>query len=250
MIERQSHADSGFGVSIVFSTVIHLAVFLLLFWYGSQAVQMTKEETYYVDLVNLPVSDPRGGSPSQTGNDTPAPLPPVPGEMALPKAPQKSVPLKQPVKPPAKAAESASEFSERMARLEKKQEAQQEEEAFARLREKVKGSGSGRAGTPAGGGKEAGSDYVTYIQSRLKDAFGKNMSRTSERPEMVVRLFIDTNGKISHKKTESSTNDRAFEISVLRTIDIASEKFPPPPNRKMFEGVFVFKREGISQNKP
>jgi colicin import membrane protein len=66
---------------------------------------------------------------------------------------------------------------------------------------------------------------------------------------MTVRIFIDTSGKLSRKKTERSSGDRAFEISVLRAIDTASEKFTPPPNRKVFEGVFVFKREGISPNK-
>jgi colicin import membrane protein len=67
---------------------------------------------------------------------------------------------------------------------------------------------------------------------------------------MAVRLFIDTDGKLARKKAERSSGDRAFEISVFRAIDAASEKFTPPPGRKVFEWVFVFKREGISPNRP
>jgi colicin import membrane protein len=103
---------------------------------------------------------------------------------------------------------------------------------------------------PAGSGKEAGSDYTAYIQSRLKDAFRETISYSSKNPEMVVRLFIDTNGKIARSRAERSTGDRAFEIAVLRAIDLASAKFTPPPNHKVFEGVFVFKPQGITQNKP
>jgi len=137
-----------------------------------------------------------------------------------------------------------------MARLERAAEAKQEEATLARLREKVKNQGSGRAGMPGAGGKEAGSDYLAYIQSRLKDAFQKTISHSSQNPEMAVRIFIDTDGKLSRKKAERSSGDRAFEISVLRAIDLASEHFTPPPNRKVFEGVFVFRRESIVPNKP
>jgi len=100
---------------------------------------------------------------------------------------------------------------------------------------------------PGATGKEAGSDYLAYIQSRLKDAFQKTINHTSKNPEMAVRIFIGSDGKLARTKAERSSGDRAFEISVFRAIDAASEKFPPPPGRKTFEGVFVFKREGISQ---
>ena len=134
--------------------------------------------------------------------------------------------------------------------LERAAEARQEEAALSRLREKVKSQGSGRAGMPGGVGKEAGSDYLAYLQSRLRDAFQKTIQHSSQNPEMSVRLFIDSDGKLARKKAERSSGDRAFEISVFRAIDAASEKFTPPPGRKVFEGVFVFKREGISPNRP
>jgi colicin import membrane protein len=247
------------GVSFIASTVIHLAVFLLLAWYGSHRAPLKIEETYYVDVVNLPVAAPQAGSPSQKGSSVPqAPIAPkaLTPPMALPSPPKpatKAEKAKQPAAP-AKASESAAEsasgFAERMARLERAAEARQEEAAMARLREKVRNQGSGRAGMPAGVGKEAGSDYLAYIQSRLKDSFQKTINHSSQNPEMSVRIFIDGDGKLTRKKAERSSGDRTFEISVFRAIDAASEKFAAPPGRKVFEGVFVFKREGISPTKP
>jgi colicin import membrane protein len=259
MTARTSTVDTGMGVSFIASTVIHLTVFLLLAWQGSHRAPLKIEETYYVDVVNLPVASPRSGSPAQSGNDAqqaPAPPPAKAAPMALPtpsKPGMKANTTKQAAtqrKTPESSSEPASEFAERMARLERAAEAKQEEAAMARLREKVKTQGSGRAGMPSGVGTEAGSDYLAYIQSRLKDAFQKTINHTSQFPEMSVRIFIDTDGKLSRKKVERSSGDRAFEISVFRAIDAASDKFTPPPGRKTFEGVFVFKREGISQTRP
>jgi colicin import membrane protein len=244
------------GVSFIVSAVIHLTVFLLVAWGAGRMTPLKIQDTYYVDIVNLPVAAPQAGSPSQKGSDVlPAPTPPktpvVP--MAVPKPTAKSQPgkpQKAPVKSKVSNAESSDEFAERMAKLKQADEAKQADAAIARMQEKIRKQGAGRAGMPAANGKEAGSDYLAYLQSRLKDAFHETISFTSKNPEMTVRLFIDTNGKLSRKKTERSSGDRAFEISVLRAIDAASEKFTPPPGRKMYEGVFVFKREGISQNKP
>jgi len=259
MSARTSKADTGIGVFFTVSAVIHLAVFLLLAWYDSHRTTPKIEETYYVDVVNLPVAAPQAGSPSQKGSDAQqaaappqAPAPP----MALPTPPgtgakaQTAKPPATPSKSSSPAAESSSEFAERMAKMERAAEARQEEAVLARLREKVRSQGSGRAGMPAGVGKEAGSDYMAYVQSRLQDAFQKTIQHSSQNPEMSVRLFIDSDGKLARKKAERSSGDRAFEISVFRAIDAASEKFTPPPGRKLFEGIFVFKREGISRNRP
>lgn len=259
MIARQAPADTGLGVSFICSTVIHLAVFLLVAWWGHRAPEnMTLQETYYVDVVNLPVADPRAGSPTQKGNDSeqappPPSVPENPMSMPAPPKPEAKGKAAKPAASIAKGNETVQEssaFAERMAKLENKAEAQHEAATLAQLRKRIKSSGSGRSGMPAGSGKEAGSDYTAYIQSRLRDAFRETISYSSKNPEMVVRLFIDTAGKLSRRKIERSNGDRTFEIAVLRAIDMASEKFTPPPNHKVFEGVFVFKPQGISQKKP
>jgi colicin import membrane protein len=256
MPARSKKMDTGMGVSLFYSTVIHLTVFLLLAWYGNHSKHLKVTETYYVDVVNLPVASPRAGSPSQKGNDTEqAPPPPKTQEtpMVQPKPVEKAQSARQeqaPLKGKVAPTESATEFAERMAKIERQAEARQEEAVLARLREKVKSQGSGRSGMPGAVGKEAGSDYMAYIQSRLKDAFKMTITHSSQNPELTIRLFIDTDGKLARKKTERSSGDRAFEISVLRAVDMASEHFTPPPGRKVFEGVFVFRREGILPNKP
>jgi colicin import membrane protein len=247
MTARQDTRDAGMGVSFIFSTVIHLAVFLLMLWWG-RVFPMDRpiQETYYVDIVNLPVANPRSGSPSQKGHDAEAPSTPQSSENPM------NLPGKQRLS--AKAAEkqdaSDSAFAKKMAKLENRVESQQQEAALERLRTKLTTSGSGRSGTPGGSGSQIGSDYTAYIQSRLKDAFGKTISFTSKKPEMVVRLTISTDGRISRTTIERSSGDRAFELAVTHAIDIAGEKFPPPPSHKAFEGVFVFRPQGISNSKP
>ena len=259
MTTRTLAKDTGMGVSFIVSAVIHLTVFLLVLWSGSLRAPLKLQETYYVDVVNLPVAAPRAGSPSQKGSEAqPAPAPPkAPAPaMVLPKPAnpgaktQPSKPQKASDKGKESAAESAAEFAERMAKLNQAEEARQADAAIASMQQKVKNQGAGRPGMPGASGKEAGSDYLAYLQSRLKDAFREHISYTSKNPEMTVRLFIDSDGRLSRKKTERSSGDRAFEISVLRAIDTASQKFTPPPGRTLFEGVFVFKPEGISQNRP
>jgi colicin import membrane protein len=257
MISRPLAKDTGMGRFIIVSAVIHLTVFLLVVWRGSQMAPMKIQETYYCDLVNLPVAAPQAGSPSQKGHDTqqaPVPPPAAAPPMALPtplKPGAKAQPAKQPAIPNKASdstSESSSEFAERMSKLERASEAKQQEARIARLQENVKNRGSSRAGMPGGVGKEAGSSYEAYIKSRLMDAFRDTISYNSKNPKMIVRIFIDSNGKLSRTKTESSSGDRAFEISVLRAIEVASEKFPPPPNHKIFELGVIFSREGVTQN--
>jgi len=254
MIARPAPADTGLGVSFICSAVIHLAVFLLIIWLGRLVPESTNlQETYYVDVVNLPVAEPRAGSPTQKGNDSePAPPPPVTPEnpMALPQPPK---PAAKNAKTAAKAKEPTSEssaFAERMTKLERKAEAQHEAASLAQLQKRVKSSDSGRSGMPKGSGKEAGSDYTAYIKSRLEDALENNTNYSSKNPVMEVRLFIDPNGKLTRRKIEQSSGDRAFEISVLGAIERASEKFPPPPSHKMYEGVFIIKPQGINLKRP
>jgi colicin import membrane protein len=255
MYARTSTVDTGMGVRfIIFSAVIHLAVFSLMAWYGAHQPSLKIEETYYVDVVNLPVAAPQAGSPSQKGSDAhqvPAPPKAPAPPMALPTQPKPGVkpqiakPLKTPAKGKDSAAESTADFDEKLKRMA---EARQEESAIARMREKLQNQGSGRPGMPAGSGKEIGSSYEAYIKSRLMDAFRDTIRHNSNNPKMVVRLFIDSNGKLSRTKAESSSGDRAFEISVQRAIDLASEKFPPPPNHKVFELGVIFNREGVTPN--
>lgn len=174
-----------------------------------------------------------------------------------PRKPETVATQSKPSKPaPHNAADMDPDaFAKKMARLEGRVASNQQEAAVERLRRKVasgsgSGSGSGRSGMPGGKGQEAGSDYVAYIQSRLKDAFRITISYSSRSPEVVVRITIDSSGRLSRKKIEHSSGDHTFELAVLRAIDMASEKFTSPPDNRLFEGVFVFRPQGISNGKP
>jgi len=258
MIAQQDTHDAGMGVSFLISTVIHLAVFLLVLWWGQLfPATETIQETYYVDVVNLPVANPRAGSPTQKGNDAEAPPPPPAPEppLSMPSPPQPAAKGRAATAGKAEKTErrdtaSDAAFAEKMAKLENKAASQQEEAALERLRKKLRTTGSGRAGMPAGSGSEAGSDYTAYVQSRLKDAFYQTITYTSKNPEVVIHLYIDTDGKVIRQKIEKSTGDHTFELAVLRAVEKASDKLVPPPNRKVFEGTFIFKPQGISRNKP
>jgi TonB family protein len=255
MTARQDVHDAGMGVSFIISTVIHLAVFLLLLWWGQLfPPTMAVQETYYVDVVNLPVANPRAGSPTQKGNEAEAPPPPPAPEhpLSMPPPPQPNVKGRTATtgKPEKRETPSDAAFAERMAKLENKAASQQEEAALEQLRKKLKATGSGRAGMPTGSGSEAGSDYTAYVQSRLKDAFYQTITYSSKNPEVAVRLYIDTDGKVIRQKIEKTTGDPTFELAVLRAIEKAGDKLVPPPNRKVFEGAFIFKPQGISRNKP
>ncbi|HIJ95484.1 MAG TPA: TonB C-terminal domain-containing protein [Desulfuromonadales bacterium] len=248
---------TGLSVSFIASAIIHLAVFLLVAWYGKLfPMDSPVQETYYVDVVNLPVASPQEGTALQSGSQTEQaavlpPPPPAPSPMPLPlPLPKAAIPAKKPAsKTSTDSVGNDSTLAERMAQLQRNQEARQEEAVLDRLRAKVKSAGIGRVGMPNAHGSQAGSDYTAYLQSRLKDAFRETISFSSKNPEMIVRLFIDSDGKLMRRVTERSSGDKAFELSVQRAIDIASEKFPAPPDKRTFESIFVFKPQGISQTR-
>ena len=253
MTTRQATIDTGLGVSCIASTVVHLAVFLLLVWWGKLfPINMNLQETYYVDVVNLPVSAPQAGSPQQKGSDMEAP-PPTPKQpdspMTAPPAPKsgaKKTPDKT-AKPAVKKIDpNESAFAERMSKLEGKSDAKQQEATLERLRSKVTMPGSGKAGMPGGSGKEAGSDYSAYIKSRLEDALKVTSFYTTKKPEVVVRLYIAADGRLAKMKIERSSGDAAFELAVRRAIELASDKFPPPPNHKEVDLGVIFNRKGVS----
>jgi colicin import membrane protein len=217
-----------------------------------QTIRPNATPVYYVDLVNLPVANPRAGSPSARGEAaaTPAPAPasaPAREKMSAPSV----VPRKLPAPTPKKTnqtspPETEKEFQKRLSRLERTVEGRQTDAAIDALRKKV-GQGSGRSGMPGGTGTEAGSDYGSYIQSRLRDAFALTISFRERNPVVVLRLTIDRSGKVIGYHIDRSSGDKVFEDSVKRAVDRASENFPPPPGRGEFQQGFIFKPEGVGK---
>jgi TonB family protein len=251
MSSRVAKTDTGVSVSFIASAVIHLAVFLLLVWWGRQfPPHMAIQETYYVDVVNLPVADPHSGSSAQKPGEAVAAPPPAPAPPMTAPSPSRAAPkaIEKSVKPtaPQESAETESAFAERMAKLERSTEARREEDVLDKLRSKVKAGSNPKVGMPGAGGTEAGSRYADFIKSRLEDALKVTSYSTTKKPEVAVRLTISADGRLLRMKIERSSGDAAFELAVRRAIDLASEKFTAPPNRAVFENGFLFKPKGIS----
>jgi colicin import membrane protein len=251
---RASRIDTGAGFCFIISAVIHLTVFLLLVWGGRLFQRQTVfQETYYVDIVNLPVANPQSGNPAQKADEAVA-VPPTaaPQKMTVP-VPAKTSPkivktVAIPVKKaPAKVtAETESAFDERMAKLESGRDSRREEAVLEKLRSKVKGAAASKPGMPGASGLAAGSSYADFIKSRLEDALKVTSSYSSKNPEVFVRLTISADGKLSRMKIERSSGDVVFEMAVRRAIDLASEKFVAPPNHSVFENGFVFMPKKIA----
>jgi len=247
--------ESGPGGMFVCSFLLHAALFFLMTRLTLlPGLHTDNAPVYYVDVVNLPVASPQAGNPAgSTAAATAAPPAPEPQEMKLPAktaAPTRIKPIPAAPTRDAKTdqAETAREFEERLARLERDAESRHQAAALDALRKRTATGGKGPAGMPGGTGKEAGSDYPSYIQSRLRDAFKSTIAFQSKSPEVRVRLSIDRGGHVTRQRIEYSSGDRLFEEAVLQAIARAEKGIPPPPGGQDFEHGFVFKPQGVGKN--
>ena len=231
---------------VCFSAIIHLAVYFFFLEFRFPA-HFKEAPVYYVDILDLPVANPQAGTSAKAGGPQPPspPAAPVPREMIMPAKPSAGPKPAPPQKKP-ESVETSREFEERIARLEHEAAARHEEAAIAALMKK--GATRGPAGMPGATGTEAGSDYASYIQSRLKDAFRATIAFQSKNPQVVVRITISRSGHVVRIRTERSSGDKVFEDSVTRAIANAEKNFTPPPTGEEFETGFVFRPQGVGKN--
>ena len=252
MILRVKRSDGGLLPLLTASLLLHIAIYGLFAWlHFFPSATFTEAPVYYVDMVNLPVESPQHGSPAAEGSE---PAPPVP---VKPPSPEMKLPVKDSgrTKPSAPAMkptsqltdESSKEFEERLARLERASDARHEAAAMDALRKRAAGQGKGQAGVPGGTGHESGSDYASYIRSRLVDAFKTTIAFQGKSPRTVVVLTIDRNGRVIRRRTESTTGDRLFDDAVNRAIVKAEKEFRPPPGGGIFEYGFIFTAQGVGK---
>jgi len=200
------------------SFVSHLVFFSLILWsMSSPQFHPTEEQVTYVDMVTPPVASPQAGTPAPAKEQTlkpivtplsarpPAKLVPIRPQVAaiaLPIAKPKStvkpvemVKLEKPV-----PVEDGREFNERLARIQQQSEDKRQAEVLDRLRKGTKKI----VGMPSGRGIQVGSDYSSYIQSRLKDAFREMIASQTNAPQVLVRIAIGPDGRITkyHIKDE------------------------------------------------
>lgn len=245
--------DGRLGVMVCWSAVIHLAVYLFLLYFHFPA-RYQEAPVYYVELTNLPVANPQAGTPGGAEQTLapappPPPVPPAPREMTLPAKPSEKAPNRQTTPAPNKETEAkkaAREFEERMERMEREAAARHAADAIAALRKG--GATKGPAGMPGATGTEAGSDYASYIRSRLEDAFRTvDTFKPDPGKVVIVRLTIDRSGRIVGQRYEQYSNDQMFNEAVTRAIARAEKEFRPPPGGGQFEHGFVFKPQGVGK---
>jgi colicin import membrane protein len=245
--------NGALGVMVGYSAIAHVIVFFILLNFQFPA-HFHEAPVYYVDVLDLPVAHPQAGTPAVAPGETkgapapPPPAPPAPREMTLPAKPPAKPSPKQAAPSPKKpdAEETPQDFAKRIESLERDAEARRMAATIAAMKQK-QGS-KGPIGMPGATGTEAGSDYASYIQSRLKDAFKTTIAFQSKTPEVTVRITISRTGRISRVRTERSTGDKVFEDAVSRAIAKAEKNFPPPPKGEEFDLGYVFRPQGVGKN--
>ena len=230
---------------VCISAIVHIAVFFILLEFHFPS-RFKEAPVYYVDILDLPVAKPQAGTPSRAEHPQPSPPPALaaPREMTLPAKPAPQKPAAAPTRK-TEAAESAEEFDKRMADLEKKAAAKRIDDAVNALRNN--GAPKGPVGMPGATGTEAGSDYASFIRSRLEDAFRATIAFQSRKPEVLVKLTISRHGRVVRQQIVKSTRDRIFEDSVARAIVNAEQHLRPPPSGSQFEIIVKFSPQGIGK---
>ena len=250
MISPVKRSDKGLQLLLPVSLLLHVAIYGLFAWLRLfPSSSFTEAPVYYVDVVNLPVESPQQGSPAAAGKEPAPPSSVTPPSQEM-KLPVKDAGRAKPVdkKVDKAAEESSKDFEERLARLERASDARHEAAAMEAIRKRAAGHGKGQAGIPGGTGSEAGSDYASYIRSRLVDAFKSTIAYQEKSPRTVVVLTIDRNGRVVRRRTESSSGDRLFEDAVNRAIVKAEKDFRPPPGGGTLEYGFIFTAQGVGKH--
>jgi colicin import membrane protein len=244
--------EPGISGMLAFSLLFHAVMFGIIYKFSHfTSIHPPESQAYYVDIVNLPVAHPQSGTPSAPVKSASTAASPQRQEMKLPVPARKkseaspTTPSTKKTQKEIRSGETDEDFNKRLARLEQKADSKHESAAIDAIRNRL--STGGRAGMPGAKGKEAGSDYASYIQSRLSDAFQETINYQSSNPEVVIKLRISRYGKVIGYRVEHSSRDKLFEASVSRAISIASENFPPPPGGTDFEQGFVFRRKGVGK---
>jgi colicin import membrane protein len=229
---------------VLISAIVHIVAFFVILEFHFP-YRFKEAPVYYVDILDLPVAHPQAGTPSGAEHPQPSPPPPpAPREMTLPAKPVPKKPTIAPKKKP-EATETAEEYKKRLDAMENKAAARRIDEAMKAFRNK--GTAKGPVGMPGATGTEAGSDYASYIRSRLEDEFGTTIAFQSRNPAVFVKLTINRNGRIVRQQIVKTSRDRIFEDSVFRAIANAEQHLRPPPSGTQFEITVKFSPQGIGK---
>lgn len=249
----------GPGGMFALSLVFHLLALVLLVKVQLVPTPAPEQAPVYVDVVTLPVASPQEGTPapSQAPAAAAEPAPREPAPMALPqpkapraaarvpapqptqkKAPAPRAPGKAPAPPQPSSDDGRSAVEDHLAKLQAAADARRQNDVLDRLRKKT--SGGGKVGMPGAKGTEAGSDYNSYIQSRLADALQATIAVDSDTPLVILKISVGSDGHLAGYHLLQSSGDRVFEDAVDRAVKLAARSFRPPPNGKEYQNTFRF----------
>ncbi len=251
MIRRVPLNEQSPGWMFSASLSLHILLFFLLM--NAPLFRSTLHEAtpYYVDLVTLPAPDPSpdaAASAPTSRKELTAPPSPKPAQKPAVVIPDKIV--AKPSQPQADAAlsektarQEARDFAERLAKLEHSSESRHKSAAIESLKKKV--TPSLNSVNSSGSGSISGSDYASYIQSRLKDSFATTIVYRTRNPESSVHIYIDRQGKLIRSAMITPSKDKLFNDSIMRAIEKAKSDFPPPPNGKDFDKLYLFSPQEV-----
>jgi len=251
------HRDEGPGGALFLSICLHLVMLAAVTWLQFlPQFEIDRTPVTYVDMVTLPVASPQSGTPAARGPaSAPAPAALPPAAMSLPKpAVAGKLPAAKANSAVTPSAAEAKRFKERMAKIEQRAEDKRQSDVLESLKKRAQngaagGTGSagnrGRVGMPGGTGNEAGADYGAYLQSRLKDAFAREVTVSpSKAPVLIAAITVGGDGRVDFR-VEKFSDDPLFNDSVARAVTTAGSNLRPPPGGKPFKRSFRFRPEGV-----
>lgn len=251
------HPEPRFGRLILISLALHLIVVALSFFDILPHTQPPRKQTYYVDLVNMPVKSPQAGRPDAA---TKTEKSPEPAAKEKPKAVEKQEPAvkKKPVqrKPPEKetvrkkappepaVAEKPEpkpdRYGETLSAIEKMQQERRRQDEIEALEKKIsdlsdtRQSASVRSelGMPEGTGTEAGPSYEASLRKYLKKNWSLSEYQLSSLDlEAKVELTYDAQGNLLDYRFVEKSGETLFDDSLKKAI-FAADPLPFEPEER------------------
>ena len=249
-----SFSDKWMSGMMVISLTLHLTVVLIAGRVNMFQQVTTLPAPVYVDLVTTPVAAPQQAPSAVSENKQEATArhvvmtPPVKASPTAISPPRKEIPTVKPSEKPATVdEESEKDYAERIKELELTRHHNDMLESIRRQVDSKKRETVPPGGMPEGTGSHKGSDYSSFIQSRLRDAFQLTIGSQGGTPMVVVRIIITAHGGLKSSTIEKFSGDKLFDSAVMQAVQLARKSFTPPPDGKEFNHVFVFKPDGINK---
>lgn len=252
--QLQSLLEPGLRRMLLLSFVLHLIIPLLL----SGVLRLTHKTphlpVYRVNLVNLPVKNPRAGRPDAVPKHKKRKPAKQVAAKTIPPKPSKTVkaePVKKaPAKPvakakPDKAAQQA--LQQRLAAMRAEMARQQKLDALkaaiaAQEKELNKPDVNAPVGEPKGTGDEIGVSTVRYIEGFIKEQWRLSQYQLPNLDlQAEVRVVYSAAGQMRHWEFVEKSGNSLFDDSLRRAILKSRDLGQALPTEGTFEITFNLK---------